>query len=380
MRWASPAFVQEMARHWQALGFVQGTEFWMQSYWRWPYAFDRLTTAEPGSVTDHSGNHRLLYLDRDAPFIRLAGRAMWKADRDPEADEAYWTRYHAGRWGSEEIGRLMTQWYTVTGPISPGLQNLNATKVANFWATLLLMNQNLDQILGYNESLAQTPYTLHREAGRAEQRTYPRPFDAYFFERYREEYDLPTPGEKVAMYDEFPPFRERMGIEHLAQRHVMPVTQYAALLEKGVKATSTMTPDKAVRLLHRLAEESLQIARQMVALGKAPEKQAELRRFVTDSQIYALATRAMIHKQDAAILKARMLASGTQDHAEAFLREMEASVQVYEQLASQADGAYHFANGLRQYQWSREGIREFRSDLQKQKQWLAGAAPETGED
>jgi hypothetical protein len=75
-----------------------------------------------------------------------------------------------------------------------------------------------------------------------------------------------------------------------------------------------------------------------------------------------------------------MLASGTQDHAEAFLREMEASVQVYEQLASQADGAYHFANGLRQYQWSREGIREFRSDLQKQKQWLAGAAPETGED
>ncbi len=36
---------------------------------------------------------------------------------------------------------------------SPVLRaRVNATKVGNFWSTLLLMNQNLDQILGYNES------------------------------------------------------------------------------------------------------------------------------------------------------------------------------------------------------------------------------------
>lgn len=372
IRWASPAFVQEMARHWQALGFVKGTEFWMQSFWRWPYTFDRLTEVEEGSVKDGKGQQRLLYLDRDAPFIRLAGRAMWKAGRDAEADASYWNQYHAEHWGSDEIGGLMTEWYTVTGPISPGIQNLNATKVANFWATLLLMNQNIDQILDYNKSLAQTPYTLHREAGRAQQRTYPRPFDAYFFERYREEYGLPKPGADVKMYEEFAPFEERMGVEDLAQRHVMPVSQYAKALEEGKEPDAAMTPDKAVRLLHKLAEEGLEIAKKMEALCQDKEKKAGLRRFVSDSEIYVLATQAMIHKQDAAILKARMLAGNqTDDMAKTFLAEMEASVQVYEELAKLADSAYLFANGLRRYTWSRQGLGEFRRDLDRQKQWLA---------
>lgn len=371
IRWASPVFVQEMARHWQALGFVKGTEFWMQSFWRWPYTFDRLADAEPGSVTDSRGRQRLLYLDRDAPFITLIGRAMWKADRDADADAAYWNQYHGDRWGSQEIGRLMTQWYTVTGPISPGIQNLNATRVGNFWATLLLMNQNLDQILGYNSSLAQTPYTLNREAGRARQRTYPRPYDAYFVKRYREVYGgAPKPGAEVEMYDAFGPFKARMGVDDLAQRHVMPVSQYATLLEAG-NEPAAMTPDKAVRLLQTLAGEGLEIAKKMEALCKDEEKKTELRRFVTDSEIYVLATQAMIHKEDAAILKARMLAGGSTDLADAFLAEMEASVKVYEELAKVADGAYLFANGLRGYTWSRHGLGEFRGDLAKQQKWVS---------
>ena len=372
MRWASPVFVQEMAQHWQALGFVKGTEFWMQSFWRWPYTFDRLADAEQGSVKDDRGRQRLLYLDRDAPFIRLAGRAMWTADRDTETDAAYWNQYHAERWGSDEIGKLMTEWYTITGPISPGLQNLNATRVGNFWATLLLMNQNLDQILGYNKSLAQTPYTLNREAGRAGQRTYPRPFDRYFFERYRDEYGLPKPGADVEMYDAFEPFQERMGVDDLAQRHVMPVSQYAKALENGKEPAAAMTPDKAVRLLHTLAEEGLEIAKKMESHCRDDENKAALRRFVTDSEIYVLATQAMIHKEDAAILKARMLAGNeADDMTEAFLAEMEASVTVYEELAKLADNAYLFANGLRRYTWSRQGLGQFRGDLAKQKKWVA---------
>lgn len=46
MRWASPALVQEMARHWKALGFVSGIEFWGMSNWRWPYTGDKLAGKE----------------------------------------------------------------------------------------------------------------------------------------------------------------------------------------------------------------------------------------------------------------------------------------------------------------------------------------------
>ena len=374
MRWASPVYVQEKARHWQSLGFVKGSEFWLQSFWRWPYTFDRLNESESGSVKDGSNRDRLLYLDRDAPFIKLIGRAMWKADRDPGADEAYWNRYQAARWGSDEIGRLMTQWYTVSGPISPGLQNLNATRVANFYATLLLMNQFMDQILEFNESLAQTPYTLYRETGRAGQRTYPRPYDGYFFERYRREYGLPKPGATVAMYEEFAEFADRMGIENLAQRHVLPVTQYARLLESGEEVDIAMTPDRVVRLLNTLAQEALATAEKMVSLCIDPKKKPELQRYVTDSRMYELATRVMIHKQDAAILKARMLASDNYEHMDAFLREMEKSVKVYEQLAEVADAAYLFANGYRMYRWGQHGLPRFRKDLEAQRSWALKVA------
>lgn len=370
MRWASPAFVQEMAQHWKSLGFVSGVEFWGQSFWRWPYSYDKLNKREANSVVDSNGKHRLLYIARDAPFYTLAGRAMWKADRDAAEDQKFWKNYFSQRFQSEEIGEKMAQWYTVSGSISPGLQNLNATKVANFWATLLLMNQNVDQILDYNKNLSETPFTLNREAGRAGQRYYPRPYDAWFFERYQKEYGRLNPEEPVEMYQAFLPFKQRMGVENLEQRHCMPVSQYAQFLEKGRKVSSTMIPDKVVSLLHKLAIESLALAQQMEAACSDPAFIPELKRFVTDSKMYVLATEAMIHKENAAILKAQMLLSGKADKAVDFLNEMEASLKVYKELASIADNAYLFANGLRQYHWSEDGIEEFQTDLQTQGDWL----------
>jgi len=114
----------------------------------------------------------------------LTGRAMWHVDRDHEEDKKFWENYYIERFQSQEIGKRIPQWYTVSGSISPGLQNLNATKVANFWATVFLMNQNVAQILNYNQNLSEMPYTLSREAGHAKQHYYPRSFDAWFFKRY----------------------------------------------------------------------------------------------------------------------------------------------------------------------------------------------------
>jgi hypothetical protein len=372
VRWASPAFVQEMAQHWKSLGFVTGVEFWGQSFWRWPYSYDRLQGVEAGSVVDENGNNRLLYLDRDRPFYMLAGRAMWEAERNPESDRIFWENYYARRFHSEIIGKMMARWYIVSGSISPGLQNLNATRVANFWATLLLMNQQIDQILNYNRDLSETPYTLQRETGRAGQRYYPRPFDEWFFSRYRQEYGVPIAGEYIDMYDAFQPFQERMGVENLAQRHCMPVSQYAGYLERGIEVKATMTPDRVVYLLNKLAHESLLLAEQMEAACSDPTRKPELQRFVTDSKIYVLATQAMIHRENAAILKARMLLSGNAGMAPEFLNEMEASVTVYEELAMVADAAYLFANGLRRYTWSKDGLNEFRDDLILQQEWVKG--------
>jgi len=134
--------------------------------------------------------------------------------------------------------------------------------------------------------------------------------------------------------------------------------------------TATMTPDKVVRLLGKLAAESLTLAQKMEAAWTNPTLQPELHRFVTDSQMYVLATQAMIHKENAAIAKARMLISGSSRKADEFLHEMEASLKVYEKLAVLTDKTYHFANGLRQYRWSKQGIAESREDLAAQKKRL----------
>jgi len=179
---------------------------------------------------------------------------------------------------------------------------------------------------------------------------------------HREAFRIRSAGEKMVV--------EAASVEDLAQRHCMPVSQYAECLEAGKPVTDAMTPDKVTRLLHTRAEESLTLAREMEAACADPARKPELRRFVTDSQMYALATEAMIHKEDAAIFKARMLLSNKADKADEFMREMEASVTVYEQLAALTDDTYHFANGLYGRHWSREGIGEFRNDLQKQQEWL----------
>lgn len=356
LRWANPLFVQEMARHWKLLGFVRGVEFWEQSYWHWPNSHDRVSPP-------------LLYLDRDAPFYAVAGRYMWNAERATDAEKAFWIRYHSKRFGSPEAGALIARWYEVSGSIGPGLINLNTTRVANWWSSVVLMQQNIDQILDYNKRLDETPYTLHREAGRANQRYYPRPFDNYFFERYKAKYNQPTAGRTLPMYAEFNPYKERMQVKDLEQRHCMPVTQYAGYLEKGEPVDGCLTPDKVIRLLHDLAIESLELAEQaLIASGESPH-QSELKRFVTDSQIFKLATEALMAKEDAAILKARMLLKEnyTPADAEAFLKKMEESVQIYQKLHDLGQACYVRASFC--VSW-KHGLNEFKGDLEAQKKWI----------
>ncbi len=371
MRWASPLSIQEAARHWRALGFVAGVEFYGESFWQWPYTPDKAQADDPGAVQADGKKKvfRLISLDRDDPYYAAFGRYLWKVEREEAGERAYWERYMSRRHGSEKIGQLLAQWYAVSGPISPGVQNLNATKVANWWGAIQLTNQKVDQILDYNKRLDEKPYTLYGEAGRAGQRFYPRPFDAYFFACYQKEYGVPKAGECVAMYKEFEPYKNRMGVNDLEQHHCMPVRQYAEWLETGKEVTVALTPDKVVRLLHKLANESLELAQAAEHEARDPAQKRELHRFVIDSELYMLATQALIHKENAAILKARMQLTKSKTRAAEFLKEMEQSVEACQKLVDHGISFYFSANDLSS-KWQRS-LEEFRGDLEKQQQWVA---------
>lgn len=168
-----------------------------------------------------------------------------------------------------------------------------------------------------------------------------------------------------------------MKVKDLAQRKCMPVSQYAEYLVKNEIVESTMTPDKVIRLLHELACEALVLAEKAAKAGGDSPHKAELRRFVTDSRIFKLATEALMAKEDAAILKACMLLDKTYDEKKgsAFLKKMEKSVQLYKKLHDLGQVCYSKASF--RITW-KNGLKEFQNDLAAQKKWLEGfTSPKT---
>ena len=66
-----------------------------------------------------------------------------------------------------------------------------------------------------------------------------------------------------------------------------------------------------------------------------------------------------------------MLRASDADLGSEFLRHMQQSVEVYEDLAQLTDRTYRNANDLMGRHWKREGLTEFRNDLATQRAWLA---------
>lgn len=361
MRWASPILIRETVTNWREMGYVKGAEIYALSCFDWPYTQDKLAPDQFGYREQVKGP-KLLWIDRSGIYLDIFGRYLWKTDRTQEGERDHWEQYLTEKFHSPEVGKRLYRWYVVTGPINPGMQNLTATKFGNFWATVMLQNQSVDRILNARKRIDEVPITLTREAGRTHQMYYSQPVDKYFFQRYKERYGLPE----------------------LTERISMPVAEYAEALSAGRRVTEAMTPDKVCDLLCELANEAMESARAARTAATNPDAKTELGRFVTDSQMYVLATRALRHKVCAAILKARMLRAGDAELGSEFLRHMEQSVEVYEDLAQLTDRTYRNANDLMGRHWKREGLTEFREDLATQRAWLAafqeqikGKAPET---
>ncbi len=352
MRWASPVLIRETVGEWRDLGFVKGAEIYALSCFDWPRTQDKLEPNQFGYREQVEGP-TLLSLDRDAMYFAAWGRYLWGTEEDDQAEREHWEKYLAAKFQSAPAGEALYRWYVLTGPISPGMQSLTAVKFGNFWATVMLQNQAVDAILNARRRIDDVPITLTQEAGRTRQIYYSQPVDSYFFERYKARHNLPG----------------------LTERLSMPVAQYAAELSAGREVTDAMTPDKVCDELCLLAAEALEAAREAHAAADDPGARDELARFVTDSEMYVLATEALRHKVRAAILKARMTHTGRADLVEPFREHMEQSVAVYEELAELTGRTYRNANDLMGRHWNREGLAEFRNDLATQLEWLEGFEP-----
>ena len=113
--------------------------------WRWPYTLDKLEPQQtlfwprersfsPSSAT-RSGSEAL-------------GRYLWKVDRPRDGEIAYWTSA-TGRTVRQRAGRpgQLLQWYDITGPILPGLQNLTHIRNMNCFPTAIGKEQMVDAML-----------------------------------------------------------------------------------------------------------------------------------------------------------------------------------------------------------------------------------------
>ena len=327
-RWGSPRFVREMAGQWKKIG-LDGAEVYGMVSWRWPYALDKLHPEQKGFWPP---GPKLLTFERDAIWLEAIGRYLWKVDRDPKEEAAYWTARLGEKFGNAQAGRLLAAWYDTTGPILPGLQNLTHVRNMNYFPTAIGREQNVDAIL----------------ATEACDRDYPaRPVDSWFFERYQARY----------------------AASGLRGRITLPIAEYAERLARGQKTSDAMTPDRVVGLLAELAEEGLRIARD--AERAATANRDEAARFVTDSQALVYITRAWQHKVLAAIAKRVYQRTGDEKEKEALREHLRRSITAYEELVALTDRTYLNATDmLLRLNWH-EGLAQFKADRAAQERFLA---------
>jgi hypothetical protein len=326
-RWGSPMFIHEMASQWKKAG-LDGAECYGMISWRWPYSLDKL---EPRQTSFWPQGKKLLSFQRDAVWFEALGRYLWKLDRPLREEMAYWAGRFAKRFGNETAGQQMLEWYVVTGPILPGLQNLTHVHNMNFFPTAVGKEQMVDAIL---DTAACT-------------RDYPaQPVDAFFFNRYKQKYAMPE----------------------LTDRITMPVAAYADKLAAGQAISGVMTPDKVADLLVEMAEEGCRLAES--AHKTATADQEEAARFVTDSQALAYVARAWREKVYAAIAKRCYQDSKDEKYAQALRDHLQRSIEVYEKLVALTDRTYVNATDMVMWLNWHEGLKAFKKDLEKQAKFL----------
>lgn len=339
-RVGSPRLMLEMAGHWKRETSITGAWFYPPQAWCWPHTLDIVAGAD-------DPNRALMTLDRDELWHLLEGRYLWKSDRDPAAEHAWAVEWLSRKFGNPEVGELLVEWYDLTGPVLPGLQNLTAVRFGNFFPTSVARVQaDVDEILTSRSKLSDEPPPGAN--GFVGQRYYSRPIDAYTAELYRTRYDC----------------------ESLADLHSMPVTQYAEALAANAVPSDAIVPDKLVDLYLEMARSAREKANQAAALGgNNPD---ELSRFVADSQALVYTVEYYRHKVLAALEKALLERTGAPKHADNFRRHLDQSVAKYEQLIAHVEPRYRAGSSMFAAKSWRDTLEDkVKWDREVQLRWLS---------
>ncbi|MBE2213256.1 MAG: hypothetical protein IAE82_05240 [Opitutaceae bacterium] len=344
-RLGSPALFGEMVRRWKDEGYITGAWWYPPHGWTWPATLDIVEPAADGAPRE------LLTLDRDEIWHLLEGRLLWRAHRDAAAERTWAAGWLGRKFAGPAIGDHLVDWYDLTGPILPGLQNVTAVRFGNFFPTSIAWVQaTVDDILSFRTRIDDEP--VRGTTGLTKQRYYSQPVDEFTIGRYRARYSLPA---------------------ELAERRSMPVAQVAAELAAGRDPRDVLRADLLVDLYLEMARDALARAEAAAALGG--DDAEELRRFVQDSRCLILTAEYYRLKVRAALEKRLLELTGGTQHADSLRAHMEASVAKYEELLITARLWYRKGTSMWDAKpWERCLEEKVKPDRDRQLQWLAERA------
>lgn len=337
-RVGSPRLIGEMVRRWADSGWFDGAWFYPPQCWIWPDTLD--ITGEDGA--------KLVNFERDELWHLLEGRLLWKPHREIRETRDWAAGWLGRKFGDPAIGPLLTDWYDLTGPILPGLQNLTATRFGNFFPPAIATVQaNVDDILTYrwnlDDPLPEGP------AGLTHQRYYAQPVDAFTIERYQ----------------------ARHGPTDLKDRRSLPVTQLGWEIAAGRDGRGFLRPDYLLDVYLGMIRESLEKARAARDIGGTDRD--ELQRFVQDSQCLLLTVEYYQLKVQAALEKRLYQLTGEKARLSRLEDYMERSVAKYAELI---DFARQFYSGgtpmFHALTWEQTYEMRVKWDRDLQLKWIEG--------
>jgi hypothetical protein len=364
-RVGSPRLLGEMVARWKQEGWFAGAWWYPPQCWIWPGTLD----LEPGGEGE-ARDAGLNTLDRDELWHLLEGRLLWRSGRDPEEDRAWAAGWVGRKFGDARAGELLVDWYDLTGPILPGLQNLTAVRFGNFFPTSIAWVQaTVDDILSYRVRVDDPP--LRGPTGLTRQRYYSRPVDVFTVAHVL---GRDVPAEAL----------ERNSPEHVARTfglhdlRSLPVAQYAEMLVSGADLAGWLTPEAMLDGYAAMARRAEEIARE--AAARPTNDPAEMRRFVNDSVCLRLTVEYYRHKVLAALHKRLLELTDEERHAAAMRAHVEASVPAYRLMMETA--GRHYSKGTSMWDakpWQRCLDEKVKPDAELQLRWLdERAAAQTG--
>ncbi len=345
-RVGSPRLIGEMVGHWKDAGMFKGAWFYPPQGWSWPDTLDIVKNADGEAAP-------LVSFDRDPLWHLLEGRYLWKAKRDGKTEQKWAADFLGDKFASKKAGRALVEWYDLTGPILPGLQNVTAVRFGNFFpVSIAWVQATVDDILSYRTKIDDVRF--QGPTGLTRQRYYSRPVDAY----------------TIALY------QKRYGVKKVRDLRSMPVAQLAEELAAGRSPKDVMRADWLVDLYVEMAKESLKKARAALAAGG--NDPAELQRFVNDSECLVLTAEYYRLKVHAALTKRLLELTGDAKHAVEFRQLMTDSVEKYREMYTYALKFYRAGSSMFDAKpWERSFKEKVQMDYDLQMAWLAAREQQT---